>query len=144
MPGIYVFDYDGTLRPLFCGGGKNEAQERVRDVIQYALTHGHALGINTARHMLTPKHKNYLQWLGINVDALPRGAVQLRGVTSKKKVRNLERIKQTYEMLYGPIDRAHIMFFDDKKSNVDAALQAGYNAALVARQGSCRSLNIDN
>lgn len=144
MPGIYVFDYDGTLRPLFCGDASDEARQRVYDVIQYALSHGHVIGINTARVVLSSKHKKYLKSLGIDVDALPSGAVQLHGITSSKKVRNLERIQRTYEALHGPIARNNIMFFDDKKSNVDAALGAGYNAVLVKPVGKCLSVSLSS
>lgn len=144
MPGVYVFDYDGTLRPLFCGGAKQDAQNQVRDVIQYAKSQGHAIAINTARPVLPSKHKNYLSWLGIDVHTLPKGAVQTSGYTASKKVRNLERIKDAYEAVYGPIPRHNILFFDDKKRNVDAAKEAGYNAMLVQPQGKCLSVRMDS
>ena len=143
MPGVYVFDYDGTLRPLFCGDNRDEARQRVRDVIQYALDHGHVIGINTARLVLPSKHKKYLRSIGIDVDRLPSGAVQLGGITSSKKVRNLERIKQTYEAVYGPIQRIDMMFFDDKESNITAARLAGYNAVLVKPvDGGCLAVSL--
>lgn len=142
MPGIYVFDYDGTLRPLFCGDGKQAAKDQVRDVIQYALGAGHHIGINTARPLLTSKHKSYLSWLGIDVDALPKGAVQTKGYSGSKKVRNLERIQRTYDALGFPVERHHILFFDDKQSNIDAAKEAGYGAVLVQPQGKCLSVRM--
>lgn len=142
-----MFDYDGTLRPLFCDSGsdKQDAKRRVRDVVSYALDHGHAIGINTARYVLTAKHKHYLKWLGIDVKALPKGAVQLGGMTSRQKVKNLERIQDTYEAIYGPIPRHHVMFFDDKKRNVDAARDAGFHAVLVEPTvtGGCLAVTLN-
>jgi hypothetical protein len=86
------------------------------------------VAINTARVRMSGGLKRYLHTLGIEVDALPPGAVQVRAYTSSKKVKALEKIAAAY----GGVHPSRVYFFDNRKKNVTKALAGGYSGVHVA------------
>lgn len=143
-PIIYVFDFDATLRPMYCFFNKRrEAKERVRQLVRNLLQNPDVfVAINTARPFFLPMRKRYLHHLfGFSISELPPGAVQYRGTSPSAKVENMQRIQQAYEKALGTsLPRSSVWLFDDREENVTAALEAGYKGVVVDKQAGCQHL----
>jgi hypothetical protein len=143
-PVIYVFDFDATLRPMYCYFNKRRAAKaRVRETVQALMQRPDTyVGINTARPFFLPMRKRYLHYVfGFSLRDLPPGAVQYSGTSPRAKVANLVRILRAYEQALGTsIPRSAVWLFDDRESNVTAAQDAGFKAVLVDKQNGCHGL----
>jgi hypothetical protein len=124
VSGICVFDVDGTLKSRGCSA---QCQEDVREVVQRCRALNMGLAINTARIRMSGGLKRYLFGIGIDVDSLPAGAVQVRAYTPNKKVKALDKIAAAY----GNVPKSKVYFFDDRKKNVAKALTGGYRGIHV-------------
>ena len=125
VSGICVFDVDGTLKSRHCN--TEECFDEVRRVVQHCRSLNMGIAINTARIHMSGGLKRYLRTLGIDVDALPPGAVQVRAYTSSKKLKALDKIAAAY----GGVPRSRIYFFDDRKKNIAKSLAGGYTGVHV-------------
>lgn len=122
LQGVCVFDYDGTVT--------GDKAEGARALIQTCVTNGFALALNTARFRVSSKMKAHLASLGMHVDALPPGAVQVKAFTSKKKARAMEAIRRAYN-----VQPYQVVLYDNRSSNVRRVRQHGFRAANVNAEG---------
>lgn len=132
LAGVCVFDLDGTLYKYRCKHDQRESNchAHLQSVIQKCRALNMAVGINTARFRISSRMKRHLLALGLDVDALPRGAVQLRAYTPGRKARAMERIAGTYGV------PAHTMLlYDNSKRNIRRVVNAGYRGVDVSRTG---------
>src|SRR3989344_4107756 len=135
MRGCCVFDIDGTLKPSpTCGSNRDLGA--VRRLITAAQKNKFGIAINTARSRISERLRQYLlSNFGIDVDHLKYGAVQVRAVGRRRKVKALERIHQ----VYGILRRKDVVFFDDVQKIVDAANAAGFYGICVAENSSYKA-----
>lgn len=127
--GVCVFDYDGTVT------GKRAAA--AKQLIKACIDNGFALAVNTARFRMSSKMKSHFASLGVDVDLLPAGAVQLKAYTSKRKARAMERIMRTYNAL-----PHQLLLYDNRESNVRRVRQHGYYAVNIEQQGMLHPLSV--
>lgn len=130
--GVCVFDVDGTLYNYKCEqhDSKDQCDAHTREVVEQCKALNMHIAINTARLFLTHRVKRHLASLGIHVDELPHGAVQTRAFTSRKKVKAMDVIAQTYN-----VPRKNMILYDNREKNVQRVKQSGYKAVNVARHG---------
>lgn len=130
--GVCVFDLDGTLYKYKCkqAGHDGGCHQRVATVIQQCKQMGMGLAINTARFRLSARLKRYLASLGLDVDALPAGAVQLKAFTPKRKARAMHRIAALYNTPPG-----QVLLYDNLDRNVTGVINRGYRGVNVSRVG---------
>jgi hypothetical protein len=130
--GVCVFDLDGTLYKYKCKHGERDGvcQQRVAAVIQQCKQMGMGLAINTARFRLSSRLKRYLVNLGLDVNALPAGAVQLKAFTPQRKARAMQRISTVYNT-----HPSHVLLYDNLDRNVASVVNRGYRGVNVARVG---------
>jgi hypothetical protein len=144
-PVIYVFDFDATLRPMYCFfAARRAAQERVKETVRSMLGRDDVyVGINTARPFFLPMRKRYLHKVfGFSISDLPDGAVQYSGTSAASKTENMRRIHAAYEKHLGvAIPTSSVWLFDDQKANVAAANAAGFRGVLVDRVSGCQHLS---
>lgn len=128
---VCVFDIDGTLKSLKSKHVPKEDRYRhVAAAVQQCLAQGYGIGINTARFRLSSRLKRYLMELGIDVNRLPPGAVQVKAYTPTRKARAMDMIAWVYNT------PAHkLVLYDNKQSNVSKVQQHGYRAVNVQQQG---------
>jgi beta-phosphoglucomutase-like phosphatase (HAD superfamily) len=127
-PGVCVFDIDGTLKSYGCSRNEREqGKENARYLVQTCVDNGFALGVNTARLKLHSRIKDYLADVGLDVRSLPPDAVQTKAFTSNKKAKAMARISDAY----GGVAPHNMIFFDDRKRNVQAVRANGYHGVHV-------------
>lgn len=141
VPGVCVFDLDGTLYKYKCGrhDSADECRAHIANVIAQCKECGLELAINTARFRISSRLKRYLLSLGLNVDSLPRGAVQLRAFTPHKKARAMKRIAAVYN--------AHpntVLLYDNMRKNVHRVVNQGYRGVDVTRTGFVHPMSAIN
>jgi len=130
--GVCVFDIDGTLKPMGCSKKmKKHSSKQARELVQTCRNHGYEVAINTARPKIRQGMRRYLTDLGVDVEQLPKEAVQVGAITARRKVKAMHRISDAY----GGVDPKRMILFDDKARNVRAALKHGYDAVEVQRSG---------
>lgn len=122
---VVVFDIDKTLY-------RNKStdvttKEHLRDMVLKYLKRGYGVGINTGRLWITPDIKRYLHDIYLDIDALPKGAVQTGAISSRLKLKGLKKIQQAY----GGVPSSRIVFYDDKLSNIQRAHDNHYVALQV-------------
>lgn len=143
-PVIYVFDFDATLRPMYCFfGARRAARERVKETVRSMLEDDNVyVGINTARPFFLPMRKRYLHKIfGFSISDLPSGAVQYKGTSAASKLENMHRIRESYEQHLGtPIPNSSVWLFDDQKANVNAVNEEGFRGVLIDRTSGCQHL----
>lgn len=131
VPGVCVFDIDGTLKSFKSQHvPKQYTYAYVANAVQQCIAHGYGLAINTARFRLSSRLRRYLLQLGIDVNGLPPGAVQTKAYTAKRKARAMDMIAWVYHL---PPDR--LVLYDNKESIVRQVLQHGYRAVNVQQYG---------
>jgi hypothetical protein len=134
VSGICVFDVDGTLKSRQCSSPA--CHDEVREVVSRCRALNMGLAINTARIRMSGGLKRYLHSLGIDVDTLPAGAVQVRAYTSNKKLKALDKIAAAY----GNVPKSKVFFFDDRRKNIAKALEAGYRGIHVTGKYVTRNI----
>lgn len=132
VAGVCVFDLDGTLYKYKCKHDEEDGscKQHLQAMITQCRTMGMGVGINTARFRISSRIKRHLLTLGLDVDALPRGAVQLRAYTPKRKARAMARIAATYG-----VRPESMLLYDNSGRNVRRVVEAGYKGVDVSRTG---------
>lgn len=126
-PYVVVFDIDDTLLFSRRSPYRESAKEQFKQIVATCHDRGYGVGINTARLWITPRVKRHLRDVLIDVDALPKGAVQRAAINSRLKLKALQKI----QAVYGNLPSQRVLFFDDKESNVRRALQHDFVAVQV-------------
>ncbi len=124
VAGVCVFDIDGTVTPnhLMRKKQKKIGKQAVATMVNQCEINGYEVAINTARPRIKKSMRKYLSDVGIELEELPKKAIQTGKITSHKKVKALNSIKQAY----GINDPSNVLFFDDHSHNIKAANLAGY------------------
>lgn len=130
VAGVCVFDLDGTLYNYKCDEGGDACHQHMRDAVRHCMDHGYGVAINTARFRVPSRIKNHLRSLGLDVDLLPPGAVQLRAYTPRRKARAMDRIAKVYQ-----VKPHEMVLYDNLQRNVHAAMGRGYNGVNVVHEG---------
>lgn len=126
-PYVVVFDIDDTLLFSLRSPHRESVKEQFRQLVATCHDRGYGVGINTARLWITPRVKRHLRDVLIDVNALPRGAVQRAAINSRLKLKALQKIQAAY----GNVPSERVLFFDDKESNVRRALANNFVAVQV-------------
>lgn len=129
--GVCVFDIDGTLKSLNSKHvRKNDRLSHVTAAVRECIARGYGIAINTARFRISSRLKRYLLQLGIDVDRLPPGAVQVKAYTPKRKARAMDMIAWVYN-----VPPSRLVLYDNKQSNVAKVQAHGYKAVNVKEYG---------
>ena len=124
VAGVCVFDIDGTVTPNkhMKRVKKKNSKKAVLAMVNQCELNGYEVAINTARPRIKKSMRKYLTEMGIDLNDLPKEAIQTGKITSRSKRRALDSIKRTY----GIVDPSNVIFFDDRSRNISAATIAGY------------------
>jgi FMN phosphatase YigB (HAD superfamily) len=133
VKGVCVFDLDGTLYNYRCGDSRDECTQELRAAIHACYNEGFAIAINTARFRIKSRIKNHLRHLGLDVDLLPPGAVQLRAYTPRRKARAMYRIASLFN-----VHPSQVVLYDNLQRNVHAVLANGFQGVNVVHEGFVR------
>lgn len=128
--GVCVFDLDGTLYNYKCAHSDDVCLQHMRGVVQHCVDNGYGIAINTARFRIPSRIKTHLRSLGLDVDLLPPGAVQLRAYTPRRKGRAMDRIAKVYS-----VKPHQMVLYDNLQRNVHAAMGKGYHGVNVVHEG---------